>query len=161
MFYILAIVTAVLFLIIDQITKYIVISNMQLYDTIPFINGIMDFTYIHNTGGAWGILNKHTWVLIIFTLLAMAICVFVLIKYARANKILFFALCLIVSGGTGNMIDRIFRGGKVIDFLEVTFIDFPIFNIADCAVCIGAGLLLLYFAIDIIKERKEKRAKGL
>ena len=161
MFYTLAIVTAILFLIIDQITKYIVISNMQLYDTIPFINGIMDFTYIHNTGGAWGILNKHTWVLIIFTLIAMAICVFVLIKYARANKILFFALCLIISGGTGNMIDRIFRGGKVIDFLEVTFIDFPIFNIADCAVCIGAGLLLLYFIVDLIKERKEKRAKGL
>lgn len=161
MFYTLAIVTAVLFLIIDQITKYIVISNMQLYDTIPFINGIMDFTYIHNTGGAWGILNKHTWVLIIFTLIAMVICVFVLINYARANKILFFALCLIISGGTGNMIDRIFRGGKVIDFLEVTFIDFPIFNIADCAVCIGAGLLLLYFIVDLIKERKEKRAKGL
>lgn len=161
MFYTLAIVTAVLFLIIDQITKYIVISNMQLYDTIPFINGIMDFTYIHNTGGAWGILNKHTWILVVFTLLAMAICVFVLIKYARANKILFFALCLIISGGTGNMIDRIFRGGKVIDFLEVTFIDFPIFNIADCAVCIGAGLLLLYFIVDLIKERKEKRAKGL
>ena len=161
MFYTLAIVTAVLFLIIDQITKYIVISNMQLYDTIPFINGIMDFTYIHNTGGAWGILNKHTWILVVFTLLAMAICVFVLIKYARANKILFFALCLIIAGGTGNMIDRIFRGGKVIDFLEVTFIDFPIFNIADCAVCIGAGLLLLYFTVDLIKERKEKRAKGL
>lgn len=161
MFYTLAIVTAVLFLIIDQITKYIVISNMQLYDTIPFINGIMDFTYIHNTGGAWGILNKHTWILVVFTLLAMAICVFVLIKYARSNKILFFALCLIISGGTGNMIDRIFRGGKVIDFLEVTFIDFPIFNIADCAVCIGAGLLLLYFIVDLIKERKEKRAKGL
>lgn len=161
MFYTLAIVTAILFLIIDQITKYIVISNMQLYDTIPFINGIMDFTYIHNTGGAWGILNKHTWILVVFTLLAMAICVFVLIKYARANKILFFALCLIISGGTGNMIDRIFRGGKVIDFLEVTFIDFPIFNIADCAVCIGAGLLLLYFIVDLIKERKEKRAKGL
>ncbi|MBR6743210.1 MAG: signal peptidase II [Clostridia bacterium] len=161
MFYTLAIVTAILFLIIDQITKYIVISNMQLYDTIPFINGIMDFTYIHNTGGAWGILNKHTWILVVFTLLAMAICVFVLIKYARANKILFFALCLIIAGGTGNMIDRIFRGGKVIDFLEVTFIDFPIFNIADCAVCIGAGLLLLYFTVDLIKERKEKRAKGL
>jgi len=161
LFYTLAIVTAILFLIIDQITKYIVISNMQLYDTIPFINGIMDFTYIHNTGGAWGILNKHTWILVVFTLLAMAICVFVLIKYARANKILFFALCLIISGGTGNMIDRIFRGGKVIDFLEVTFIDFPIFNIADCAVCIGAGLLLLYFIVDLIKERKEKRAKGL
>ena len=63
---------------------------------------------------------------------------------------------LIISGGIGNMIDRIFRDGNVIDFLEVKFIDFPIFNIADCGVCIGAGLLILYFIIDMIKENKEK-----
>lgn len=155
MLYIVAIATAVLFLGLDQLTKYIVISNMELFETVPFIKGFMDFTYIHNTGGAWGILNRHTEVLIAFTAVAMAICVFVLIKYAK-NKILFLALCLILSGGLGNMIDRIFRGGKVIDFLHVTFIDFPVFNIADIVVCVGAGLLLLYFILDTIKERKEK-----
>ena len=158
MAYIVAVITAVLFLSADQLTKYIVISNMELFETVPFINGLMDFTYIHNTGGAWGILNRHTWVLIAFTAVAMTVCLYVLIKHARKNKILFFALCLILSGGLGNMIDRIFRGGKVIDFLEFTFIDFPVFNVADIAVCIGAGLLMLYFILDMIKEQKEKKS---
>ena len=53
------------------------------------------------------------------------------------------------------MIDRIFRGGKVIDFLEFDFITFPVFNVADIAVCIGAGLLMLYFVLDMLKEKKE------
>lgn len=158
MAYILAVVTAVLFLGLDQLTKFIVIKDMQLFESVPFIKGLMNFTYIHNTGGAWGILNKHTWVLIVFTALAMLVCLFVLIKYAKTSKLLFFALCLILSGGVGNMIDRIFRGGKVIDFLEVTFIDFPVFNVADIAVCIGAGLLMLYFVLDMIKEQKEKKS---
>ena len=57
------------------------------------------------------------------------------------------------------MIDRVFNDGKVVDFLRFTFIDFPVFNIADCAVCIGAGLLILYFTLDIIKEQKEKALK--
>ena len=92
MFYIVAIVTAVLFLAVDQITKYIVITNMDLFDTIPFIDGLMDFTYIHNTGAAWGVLNEHTGILIAFTIVAMIACIFVLIKYARTNKILFFAI---------------------------------------------------------------------
>ena len=159
MAYILAVVLAVLFLGADQLTKYIVISNMELFESVPFIKGLMNFTYIHNTGGAWGILNRHTWVLIVFTAIALLVCLFVLIKYAR-NKILIFALCLILSGGIGNMIDRIFRSGKVIDFLEFTFIDFPVFNVADIAVCIGAGLLMLYFVLDTIKEQKEKKANG-
>ncbi len=158
MAYISAIITAVLFLSLDQLTKYIVMSNMELFESVPFINGLMNFTYIHNTGGAWGILNRHTWVLIVFTAVAMAVCLFVLIKYARQNKVLFFALCLILSGGIGNMIDRIFRGGKVIDFLEFAFIDFPVFNVADIAVCIGAGFLMLYFILDMIKEKKEKKS---
>ena len=155
MAYIVAVALAVLFLGADQLTKHIVISNMELFESIPFIKGLMNFTYIHNTGGAWGILNKHTWVLIVFTAAAMTVCIYVLIKHAKASKLLFFALCLILSGGLGNMIDRIFRGGKVIDFLEFDFITFPVFNVADIAVCIGAGLLMLYFVLDMLKEKKE------
>ncbi len=150
---------SVLFLIADRLTKWLVVSNFELYESKPFIPKFLDFTFIYNEGGAWGILSGKTLLLVIFTAIAMIACVVLLIKNGRRNPIFFWAVCLIVSGGVGNMFDRIFNEGKVIDFLRTLFMDFPIFNIADCAVVIGAGLLILHFVIDIIKEEKEKKAE--
>ncbi len=158
MSFVLAIITAAVFLAADQITKYIVMTNMELGQSIDFIDGLLDFTYIHNDGGAWGMLGGSRWFLIGFTAVIMVVLVILLIKNGRKNKLFFWAGTLIVSGGIGNMIDRIFRGGEVVDFLHATFINFPIFNIADCAVVIGAGLLILYFVLDMkndIKKEKE------
>ncbi len=159
MTYIFAVIMSALFLLADRFTKYLVTSNMELYESIPFIPKFMDFTYIHNTGGAWGVLGGYTWLLVVTTGLVMLFCLVYLIKNGRKNPLLFWALCLILSGGIGNMIDRIFNEGRVIDFLRTLFIEFPIFNIADCAVVIGAGLLILYFVIDIIKDAKAEKSK--
>ena len=72
---------------------------------------------------------------------------------------MFWAIILVLCGGVGNLIDRIFRGGNVIDFLHFEFWPaFPVFNVADCAIVVGAGLLMLYFFIGLIKEEKQKRA---
>lgn len=157
MTYVLAIIVSALFLLADRFTKYIVDTNMALHESIPFIPGFMDFTYIHNTGGAWGVLSGKTPILVVFTAFVMVGCIIFLIKYGRKNPLLFWAVCLIISGGIGNMIDRIFNEGRVIDFLRTLFIDFPIFNVADCAVVIGAGLLILYFIIDTVKDAKENK----
>lgn len=159
MTYILAIAVSALFLLADRITKYLVVSGMSLNHSIPFIPKFMDFTYIYNTGGAWGILSGKTWILVLFTAAVMIGCVIFLIKNGKKNPLLFWSVCLILSGGLGNMIDRIFNEGKVIDFLRILFIDFPIFNIADCAVVIGSGLLILYCILDIIKEVKEEKVE--
>ena len=89
----------------------------------------------------------------------MAVCVFCLVKYGK-NKLFFWSVCLVLSGGVGNMIDRVFRGGSVVDFLHFEFWpSFPVFNIADCAVVIGGGMLVLYFVLDIINEYKKKRGE--
>ncbi|MEE1026776.1 MAG: signal peptidase II [Acutalibacteraceae bacterium] len=158
MLYILAGVVSVLFLVADQITKWYVASNFTLTETKPFINGIIDITYVHNTGGAWGLMQGYTLVLLALTLFIMIICIAMLIKEGFKSKLLFFSVCLIISGGIGNMIDRIFRGGNVVDFIHLHFMpSFPVFNIADCAVCIGAGLLLCYFIADMIKDYKTRR----
>lgn len=157
MTYILAIVCAVLALAADQFTKYIVITNMTLNESIDFLPGFMNFWYIHNEGGAWGFLEGYTWLLLSLTVVIMLVCIAMLLKFGPKNKVLFWSVCLILSGGLGNMIDRIFRDGKVIDFLHFQFIDFPVFNVADCAVVVGAGLLILYFVLDMIKESKAKR----
>lgn len=162
MTYILAIAVSALFLVADRITKYLVVSGMELGQSIPFIPEFMDFTYIYNTGGAWGVLSGNTWLLVLFTAVVMLGGVAYLIYLVKTKKnepTLFWSICLILSGGVGNMIDRIFNEGRVIDFLRTLFIDFPIFNIADCAVVIGAGLLILYFILDTIKEAKAEKAK--
>ncbi len=151
--------TAVFALIADQVVKYIVATNMQLGQTIGFIDGFLDFTYIHNDGGAWGILGGNRWLLLGSTAVIMTVLIIMLIKNKMRSKLFFWAVCLVVSGGLGNMIDRVFRSGKVVDFIHATFIDFPIFNIADCAVVIGAGLLMLYFVLDIIKDEKLRKAQ--
>ena len=66
-----------------------------------------------------------------------------------------------LSGGIGNMIDRVFRGGSVVDFLHFEFFpSFPVFNIADCAIVLGAVLLALYFIFDLVKEEKQKKSNG-
>lgn len=138
----------------DQLSKYYVVANFALAETKPGIDGLFDFTYIHNKGGAWGFMQGHTWILLSLTAVAMLVCITLLIKSGKEHKLLFFAICLILSGGLGNMIDRIFRGGNVVDFIRLQFIEFPIFNIADCAVVIGAGLLILHLILDFVSAKK-------
>ena len=159
MTYILAIAVSVLFLVADRVSKYLVDTNMELFDSIPFIPKFLDFYYIHNTGGAWGVFSGKTWLLVVTTAAVMIACIVVLIKNGRKNPLFFWSICLVLSGGVGNMIDRIFNEGKVIDFIRTLFMEFPIFNIADCAVVIGAGLLILHFVLEIIAEEKEKKLK--
>lgn len=153
--YVLAAVVGIAVLGIDQYTKLCVAKNFSLYETRDFLPGLVDFTYIHNTGGAWGMLSGHTWLLVCVTFAVMLVCIAVLIKYARQSKLMLWAITLVLSGGIGNMIDRIFRDGNVIDFLHFEFMpSFPVFNIADCSIVIGAGLLILYFVIGIINDMR-------
>ena len=164
MAYIIAMIVSFLLLIADQVTKYFVTVNMTLAtmspmpESIEFIPGLIDFVYIHNKGGAWGMMQGQTWFLLSVTMIVMLICIAMLIKYGLKNKLLFWSLSLVLSGGLGNMIDRIFRNGNVVDFIHLHFMpDFPIFNVADCCVVIGAGLLILYFVFDLIKEARLKK----
>ncbi len=159
--YILAVITALAVIGLDQYTKYFISQNFVLYgEPTEFIKGIIDIQYIYNAGGAWGMLSGKTWVLISLTVIVMALLVTLLFKFAKSSKLLVWAVCLVVSGGIGNIIDRLFRDGKVIDFLHFEFFPtFPIFNVADIAVCIGAGLLILYFILDTVKDLKKSRAK--
>ncbi len=155
--YILAVITAVAALVLDQFTKYYISNNFVMAETKPLIPHVLGITYVYNTGGAWGMLKDQTWLLLSVTIVIMLVCIALLLKFGVKNKLMFWAITLILSGGVGNMIDRIFRGGKVIDFFDLLFMEYPVFNVADCAIVIGAGMLLLYFLIDMIKESKQKR----
>ena len=156
--YILATLVGLIIIAADQYTKHLVTQNMILGgESVPFIDGFIEFFYIHNEGGAWGFLEGNTWILISITVLAMLVCLTLIVRHGIENKILFWALSLVLAGGIGNLIDRVLRGGKVVDFLNFQFIDFPVFNIADIAVCVGVGLLFLYFILDTIKDRAARK----
>ena len=100
----------------------------------------------------------HTLILVPITVIIMALCVVLYVKYGKKSRLLLWAISLVLSGGIGNMIDRLFRGGNVVDFLHFEFFpSFPVFNVADCAVVVGAGLLILCFILDTVKEEKQKR----
>ncbi len=160
--YILAVLCGVVVLVADQLTKYYIVNNFEIGGTAEFLKGFIDIIYINNKGGAWGILNGYTWALLSITAIVMVVCFTLLLKLGNKNKILFWAITLVLFGGIGNMIDRIFREGNVVDFLHFEFWPtFPIFNVADCAVVVGAGLLIYYFIYDSIKDAKEKKQRAL
>lgn len=159
--FILAGVAAVVFFAADRISKALVVANMSLGDSAPLIPKLFNLYFVHNSGGAWGILAGYTWLLLSITAVIMIIGVTVLICKGTKNKWLFWAVSLILSGGLGNMYDRIFNGGRVIDFIQFDFWQsFPIFNIADCAIVIGCAVLILYFILDAVKpSEKEEKAE--
>ena len=157
--YIIAVAVGVIALAADQYTKYLAELYVPMTGQgIDFIPGIVGFWRTNNGGAAWGFLEGHTWLLLSVTVVIMIICVAMLLKYGLKNKLLFWALTLVLSGGIGNLIDRIFRGGEVVDFIHLEFMDFPMFNVADCTIVIGAGLMALYFVFDMIKEAKARKA---
>ena len=159
--YILAFLCGVLLLVADQLTKYYISTNFVLGESGEFLSGFIDLTYIHNRGGAWGMLYGRTYILLPITLVIMIICIIFYVKYGKKSRLLLWAITLVMSGGIGNMIDRVFRDGNVVDFLHFEFFpSFPVFNVADCAIVVGAGLLILYFILDAVREERQKKLKN-
>lgn len=151
----------ILGIIIDQITKLIVSSNMTygMRGSIPIIEGVLHITYIHNTGAAFGILKNHRWVFMIISTVAIIGIGIYLFIFCKEGKLFKTGLALIISGGIGNMIDRISLG-YVVDMIDFELIDFAIFNVADSFVCVGAGIVALALILSIVKEQREKKEKS-
>lgn len=148
----------VLGVLADYFTKLIAVSRLKGEDPVPIIRGILRFSYVENPGAAWGMLANHRWVFMVFSVLAIAAIAAYLIR--RDPPILLcVSLSLILSGGIGNMIDRTFRGA-VVDFIEFYLFEFPVFNVADCLVVIGSGLLIVWLIVDTVREKKKAKQTG-
>ena len=152
---------------LDQITKFLVSTFMTLGDSIPLINGFLHITYTTNDGAAFGMMDDQRWIFIVISSVTiLGLTVYLYLGHA-ANKLYGTSIAMIVSGGIGNMIDRLGFGfyvneggmGEVVDFIDFCGIWDAIFNGADSFVCVGAGILILAMVLDIIKEAKEKKAK--
>ena len=116
-------------------------------ESVKFIPGIINFTHIKNDGAAFGMLDNARWVFLIISAAAIIGLPFLLYKYRKVHFLFGFSLSLIIGGAIGNMIDRLFApNGFVTDFIELAFMDFAIFNVADIFVCVGAFLMFIYLA---------------
>ena len=155
-------IVIVVSVLVDQLTKVIAAGNMSLFDSVPVIKNVFSITYIHNYGAAWGIFSNHRWIFIVITAIAIILLPILLYRYRKLHFLFGFSLSLIIGGAIGNMIDRVFRG-YVIDFLEFTFIEFPVFNVADICVTVGTVLMFIYVIfIDktLFADKPKKTAGG-
>ena len=144
----------------DQITKYLTVTYLKPVSTVEIIKNILSFTYVENRGAAFGILQNSRWLFIIFTVVVIAVLIAYTIKKKISNKLYKISSALIIAGGIGNLIDRIFKG-YVVDMIEVTFINYPVFNFADCCVVVGAILFCLYVLIYDGKTEKTDGNTGI
>ena len=142
-------------LILDQITKLVVVRNIPYRGEIEVIPGFFNLVYIRNRGAAFGFLSGAQgdhWPIIFLTLtlIATAMVVFLLVQTIRQKQPISFALALILGGALGNLCDRIFRSGSVVDFIDLHIrqAHWPAFNVADSSITIGGILLLLHLILS-------------
>ena len=147
-------VVSVLLIIIDQLTKYLTVKFIDLYEVVELIPNIVSFTYIQNTGAAFSILEGKMWFFYIITVVVVAGLIYYMYTEAKENKVLGFLLSLILAGAIGNFIDRLFLQ-YVVDMIKLEFIDFAIFNVADSYLTVGVTLLLIYTLYDERKTLKK------
>ncbi len=153
--------------VLDQLTKALAmdliaaanrlpVEQLAEGNTLPILEDILHFTYLENTGMSFGLLADKRWIFMLLSAVGIALLLAYLISLKGNGRLVCTALSLVIGGGVGNMFDRIFLG-YVVDFIDVRCI--PgwkwIFNFADSAVCVGAGLLIL----GILLEYKKERAK--
>lgn len=149
----------VLIVAFDQITKYFASLKLADGSVAKFIPGVVQFKYAENTGMAFSMLSGARWVFIALTVVVCVGVFYYLFSNRCKNLWLYWSLGVILSGGIGNLIDRI-RFGYVVDFIEPTFVNFAIFNIADCAVTCGAVVLVGYLLYDAFKDVKKPKEKS-
>ena len=142
--------------VLDQVSKLLVLHFLY-EDKVTLIPGVLDFTYVENRGMAFGLLADHRWVFMVLSTVGIAALAFYLFRYVKPT-LGRVALALVIGGGIGNMIDRI-AYGFVVDFIDFCAFDFWIwvFNVADAAVCVGAGLFMLQLILEIVAECKQSK----
>ncbi|QIH75664.1 lipoprotein signal peptidase [Macrococcoides canis] len=148
---------SIVLILVDQLTKYMIVKSMEIGESISIIGDILKITSHRNYGAAWGMLqNQMMFFYIITVIVLIALCYFYY-KEAADNLLMQYGLMLIFAGAIGNFIDRLFRG-NVVDFIDTKIInyDFPIFNVADSCLTIGVFILLY----ELLFNQKEEKQHG-
>lgn len=154
-----SILTIVLLVIIDQLLKIIMEVWLQPIVSHPMIEGFLEFRYVRNTGAAFGVMEGKTWFLALISLVIIAAGLYFICSGKLNNPLYSATAILVIAGGIGNLIDRIFRH-YVVDFIATQFIDFPVFNFADILITVGEFLLIACVIYEIVQESRQKAKTG-
>jgi signal peptidase II len=141
--------------VLDVVTKQLAILHLKPIGSVPIIKNVFHLTYRINYGAAWSIFSApdQRWIFMTISTVAILAMLGYLLVAKLDSKLMRAGLGAIIGGGIGNMIDRISLG-YVVDFLDACIINFPVFNVADCFVTVGAGVLMLALILDWRREAK-------
>lgn len=151
-------IIAMVIIVIDQLSKWIVVKTMTYGDSTTVIENFFYITSHRNEGAAWGILQGQMLLFYIITAVVVIGIIYYMQKYARESKVLTVSLSLILGGALGNFIDRLFRK-EVVDFFDFMIFryNYPIFNVADSSLVVGVFLFIIATIIDEKKKGKVKQ----
>ena len=143
---------------VDQVVKYLVRAGIPLHTAVDFLPGL-DLTYVQNTGAAFSLLAEHTWILTLISVLVVIVMVIALWKKVLTHPLGVVPAVLVLSGGLGNLIDRI-AFGYVTDMFRTLFMNFAVFNVADICITVGAVWLAVYvlFGYEKLEKKSKKEA---
>ena len=139
---------------IDQIIKVAVVNRFAAGGSMDILFGLIRIRYVENTGAAFSSMQNQTVFLTIFTAVVIVMFIFLLMTKKIKPGFIYWCVAVIIAGGAGNFVDRVARG-FVVDYIEPTFVNFAVFNFADCCVTVGAALLIVKTVYDLIKENKK------
>lgn len=139
--------------VLDQAAKLFAAGLLQGVDTVPLWNKVFHLTYVENRGAGWGMFSDHTWLLTVATIIVVVAVVGYVVAKKPKNPLLLTAFTFMIGGAVGNLVDRV-RQGFVIDFFDFTLINFPVFNVADCFITVGAIVFVIY--VLFFSDKKEK-----
>jgi len=149
---------AITVLVLDQVTKYLVSNYVELGRRVEMVPGLLDLVHARNPGAAFGLMSRSPWefrsvFLVVISVVALMVILWLVFSAGENSGLLTAGYGFFFGGALGNLVDRV-RLGEVIDFLDFYSgsLHWPAFNVADSALCVGAGL----FALQLILERKKK-----
>lgn len=151
-----SLVIAGLVVFLDQLIKYFVVQYLPQAGTVTAVPYILDLTYVENRGVAFGMFKDMRWIFVVFTAIIILVLLYIIIFKGIKSNLFLISSALIIGGGIGNLIDRIFLG-YVIDYLQLSFFS-PVCNFADYAITVGTVLLVIYllFFSDSSKAKPQK-----
>jgi signal peptidase II len=145
---------------VDQITKFLTVANIDLYQQVPALKGIFNLTFVRNTGAAWSMMEGMRWA---FVALFVVLTGLILWEYFKKplpfSKFERWCIAAVYGGGLGNVIDRV-RLGYVVDMIDLDFMNFPVFNVADCFItcgCIALMVSMIFFNKEFWKDEKKEQ----